>query len=653
VALRIPTEMVPGGRIERGAAPSARTTAWRSRAAPIQEFVRTETASAVVLLAATIAGIAWANVEFASYESFWTTELSLRISESAVTQDLRGWINNGLMAFFFLVAGLEARREFDVGDLRERRRLTLPVLAAVGYMTVPVLIYLAINAGSTTAQGWGIAMATDTAFALGVLALVGGRGSDRLRVFLLSVVIVDDLIALVVIAGVYSDHLKLAPLALALGLFAIGLGLRTLGVRRGLVYAGLGGVMWLATFQAGVKPVIVGIAMGLIVYAHPPRRTELERATRLFRSFREQPTPRLARTAQRGLKTAISPNERLLQLWHPWTSYVIVPLFALANVGVEVRADLLRAASTSPITLGILAGYVIGKPVGMLGAIWLGTRGRSNPLRPPVTWLQLASGGVVTGTGLTVSLLVASLAFEGSRLEEAKVGILAATLSAATLSWVLFRLLERSPHELTRRLQGRTAAPIVDLAIPVDSLRDHVRGPEDARVTVVAYGDFECPICATAAPVIRELLRVFDEDLCFVFRHLPIVEVHEHARMYAEVAEAVGAQGAFWQVHDLLFARHRQLELVELKKYAEELGLDGDRVVHEVEHHVHASRIEEDIESADLSGVSGTPTFFVNGYRHNGAYDFATLAAVVGAALLQARASERDDAPARSRQVWG
>jgi Na+/H+ antiporter NhaA len=616
------------------------TTAWRGRAAPIREFVRTESAGAVLLLAATVAAIAWANVEFASYKSFWATELSVRIGESAITQDLQGWINNGLMAFFFLVAGLEARREFDVGDLRERRRIGLSVLAAVGYMAVPVLIYVAFNAGSTSARGWGVAMATDTAFALGLLALVGGRGSDRLRVFLLSVVIVDDLIALVVIAGVYSHDLDFGPLAIAIGLFAAGVALRLLGVRRGLVYAALGAVTWVATFEAGIKPVIVGIAMGLIVNAHPPRRVELERATRLFRSFREQPTPRHARTAQKGLKVAVSPNERLLQLWHPWTSYLIVPLFALANAGLEVRADLLRSALTSPVTLGIFAGYVVGKPIGLLGATWLATRGKSNPLRPPVPWPELASGGVVTATGMTVSLLVASLAFEGQRLEEVKVGILAATATAAALGWLLFRFVHRSQRASMLRWQARTAEPFVDLAIPVDARRDHVRGPDDAHVTLVEYGDFACPSCAKAAPVIADLWAAFGADLRVVFRHLPIVDVHERAQMAAEAAEAAGAQGAFWKMHDLLFARQAQLELADLTRYAKALGLDADRLTDEVDRHVHAARIAEDVEGADLSGVSGTPTFFVNGHRHSGAYDFATLAAAVSVALERARAAE-------------
>jgi Na+/H+ antiporter NhaA len=633
-----PDTMVSAGstRVRSRAARYLATTAWPARAAPVRGFLRTETAGALVLLAATVAALAWANAEFTSYESFWTTDLALRIGETGITQDLRGWINNGLMAFFFLVAGLEARRELDVGDLRERRRIALPVLAALGYMTVPVLIYLAFNAGEATASGWAVAMATDTAFALGALALVGGRCSQRLRVFLLSVVIVDDVIALVVIATVYAGDVDVAPLALAAGLFGTGLALRSVGVRRGLVYAALGGAMWLAVFDSGVKPVIVGIAMGLITYAYPAGRQELERATSLVRSFREQPTPQLARTAQAGLKSAVSPNERLQQLWHPWTSYVIVPLFALANAGLEVRADLLGSAFTSPVTLGILIGYVVGKPVGMLAATWLATRPRFGHLRPPVPWAELAGGGVVAGTGFTVSLLIASLAFEGRLLEEAKVGILSAAASAALFGWLLFRAVEHLPPAWRIRQDARTAEPLVDLAFAIDLRRDHIRGPDDAAVTLVQYGDFECAHCRDAHDVVRELLAVSDGNLCFVFRHLPLVDVHEHAQLAAEAAEAAGTQGAFWQMHDRLFAHPGRLQATDLITHARELGLAVDRFADELERHVHLGRIAEDVRGADLSGVTATPTFFVNGRRHHGAYDAATLSALLAAARERA-----------------
>ena len=230
-------------------------TAWaRSLETPLRAFLRTETGGAAVLLAAALAALVWANADADSYDSFWRTPLSIDLGAHGVSLDLRGWVNSGLMTFFFFVAGLEARREFDLGELRERRRFTLPLLAAVGGMVAAVAIYSAFNAGRSSAHGWGVAMSTDTAFALGLLALVGPRFSDRLRAFMLTVALADDVIALVVIATVYSGTLHLAPLLVGLGLFAVVLVLRSLPVRVGLVYLVFGAAIWVALLKAGVEP---------------------------------------------------------------------------------------------------------------------------------------------------------------------------------------------------------------------------------------------------------------------------------------------------------------------------------------------------------------------------------------------------------------
>ena len=230
------------------------------------------------------------------------------------------------MALFFFVVGLEARREFDLGELRERRRILLPLVAALGGMAVPIAIYLVFNAGHPRADGWGAAMSTDTAFALGVLALTArGLPIQRLRVFLLSIVVVDDLVALLVIATVYTNEVRLSALLAALAIFAGVLAIRAAGVRRAPVYFAVGVALWVAVLKSGIDPVIVGLVMGLLAYAYPAGRIDLDRATQLFRDFREQPTPELAREARLGVDLAISPNERLQRLWHPWTSYAIVP----------------------------------------------------------------------------------------------------------------------------------------------------------------------------------------------------------------------------------------------------------------------------------------------------------------------------------------
>jgi len=616
--------------------PFSGRTAWaRNLETPLREFLRTETGSAAFLLAATIVALAWVNIDASSYDALWRTTLSIHLGGASVAQDLRQWVNTGLMTFFFFVVGLEARREFDMGELRERRRAALPFLAGVGGMALPILIYLAFNAGRGSAHGWGAAMSTDTAFALGMLALVGPRLPDRLRGFMLTLLVVDDIVALVVIATAYPEHVALRPLLAALGLFAVVLVTRAVGVRRGLSYAALGAAMWVAFFKSGVDPVVVGLALGLLTYAYPATRSDLESASERFRLFREQPTPQLARSARAGVERAISPNERLQQLYHPWTSYVFVPLFAVANAGIAISGNFLARGFTSPITLGILVGYVVGKPVGVVGTSWLVTRLSRGRLRPPVGWATVAGGGAIAGIGFTLSLLIAALAFHGRQLEEAKLGVLSAALLASIATWVVFRATDLLPPRLRVRALLGTSEAIVDLAAPVDPDRDHVRGPTDAPVTLVEYGDFECPYCGQAEPVVRQLLANFG-DVRYAWRHLPLNDVHPNAQLAAEAAEAAAEQGAFWAMHDLLLERQHALLTPDLVGYASELGLDVDRFTDDLRRHAGAPRIAQDVDSADLSGVSGTPTFFVNGRRHHGAYDIERLSAAVRAAGARA-----------------
>ncbi len=607
-------------------------TAWaRSLQAPLRDFLTTETGSAVVLLAAAIAALSWANLDLSSYESVWRTQLSIQVGGSGISQSLREWVNSGLMTFFFFVVGLEVRREFDVGELRERRRLALPVLAGIGGMVVPVAIYLALNGGGPAAHGWGVAMSTDTAFALGMLALVGPRFPDRLRGFMLTIIVVDDVVALLVIAVAYSGHVDLGPLLIAAGVFGLALVGVVLRVRQNLLYLLLAATSWVALYESGVDPVVLGLAIGLIVGAYPAGRGELERATNLFRSFREQPTPELARSARIGLRRAVSPNARLLQLYHPWTSYVVVPLFALANVGIAIDGDFLSRAYSSPLVLGIVFAYVLGKPVGVTGTAWLVTKLSGGRLRPPVGWAATAGGGAIAGIGFTVSLLIAALAFHGIELREAKLGVLSAAFCASALTWLVFRTTAMLPRRMRIRALLGGSETLVDLAVPVDPDRDHLRGPAGAPVTVVEYGDFECPYCGKAEPVVRELLADFG-DVRYVWRHLPLADVHPNAELAAEASEAAAAQGAFWDMHDLLLDHQGELRPRDLHAYAQQLELDSDRFRDDLQRNTHAPRVEEDVDSADSSGVTGTPTFFVNERRHDGAYDIETLSAAVKAA---------------------
>jgi len=616
------------------ATPLTGRTAWaRNLAAPVRDFLSTETGSAIVLLTATIAALLWANSPWPdSYDSAWTTELSFRLGDWTLSADLRDWVNDGLMTFFFLVVGLEAKRELDLGELRDRKRLALPVVAALGGMIVPVAIYVAFNAGGSGGDGWGAAMSTDTAFALGLLALAAPRGATRLRVFLLTLAVVDDLCALLVIATAYSEHVSLTALAIAVGLFGVLVALRYAPVGRSAAAAVVGTALWVAMFKSGIHPTIAGLAIGLVTSAYPPSRDDLERASETFRSFREQPTPELARTAQLTLVSAISANERLQYRLHPWTSYAIVPLFALANAGITFSGGLLGDALRSPVTLGIVVGYVVGKPAGIVGASWLATRRMFGGQRLPVSWPGLGGIGAVAGIGFTVSLLISSLAFRGQLLEEAKLGILAGAVLSALSAWAAFRAIALIPPSTRARQLSGTADELLDLTDDVDPEVDHLRGRQDAPVILLEYGDYECPYCGQAETVVRELLDSFGDDLCYVWRHLPLSDVHPRAQMAAEAAEAAGAQGRFWDMHDMLLSHQDELLPMQIRRYAKEMGLDVERFTDDVHRRTHAPRIARDVASADESGVSGTPSFFINGRRHQGAYDIATLTAEVRAA---------------------
>ncbi|MGH2890155.1 MAG: Na+/H+ antiporter NhaA, partial [Solirubrobacteraceae bacterium] len=591
----------PGGGL-------AQRTAWaRNLEAPLRDFLRTQTGSASILLFAAIAALVWINVDAGSYATVWHARLSLRLGGGSISQDLRDWVNNGLMTLFFFVVGLEARREFDLGELRDRRRLALPMVAGVGGMVLPVALFEVIAGSSTGHQGWGTAMSTDTAFALGMLALVGaGRTSfpDSLRAFLLTVAVVDDLVALVVIAVAFTSSVAVVALGVGLAAFALMLAARTRGVHNGFVYAVLGAVAWVAILRSGVDPVVVGLAMGLLTIAYPAAREDLERATDLFRVFREQPTSELQRSARAGLRSAISPNERWQRLFHPFTSYAVVPLFALANAGFPINGSFLTHAYGSPITLGILIAYVAGKPLGITGAAAVLTRVSRGRIVPPVGWASVLGGGAVAGIGFTVSLLIATLAFRGTDLAQAKLGVLSTVIVAPIVGRLVLAVTTRLPRRARVQALIGSGQTIVDLAVPVDPERDHVRGPEGASVTLLEYGDLECPYCGQAETVIRELLADFGE-LRYVWRHLPLNDVHPHAQLAAEASEAASDQGRFWEMHDLMLTHQGDLTLRAILGYAAQLGLDLEAFKEHLRRRKGAPRIAEDVEAADRSGVSG------------------------------------------------
>jgi Na+/H+ antiporter NhaA len=605
-------------------------TGWTSRShTPLREFLHTEMGSAVLLVIAAGAALIWANVSESSYSGFWHAHLAAHAGRFAVELDLREFVNSGLMTFFFLIIGLEARREFDMGELRERARLVVPLLAGVGGMITPVIIYLAIG-GEHAPDAWGVTISTDTAFALGALALASRNLPDRVRTFLLTISVVDDLLVIAVIAVFYSDTIDYGWLVAAVLFLAAMYALRRLGVRNGVAYLVTGLCTWGSFLASGVDPIIVGLVFGMVSYAYPASQSAMRKASSAFREFRQQPTPELARTAGTIVRSAVSPNDRLMQMIHPWSSFVIVPLFALANTGISLSLPFLRQAFGSVVTIGIIVGYLAGKPAGTIIGTWLVSK--IARIKPPAGWGGVTGVGAASSVGFTIALLIADKALTGEDLADAKLGILTAAIGGSLLTWLVFHVVDLLPPRRRLRALYGEAEVLTDLAVPVDLARDHWRGPEGASVTLVEYGDFECGYCGQAEAAVRTI-----DDVRFVWRHLPLEDVHPQSYLAALAAEAANRQGAFWEMHDLLLSRQDGLSFRALLRYAEEIGLDTDRFRADLRAGTGAGRIAEDIDTADMSGVSGTPTFFINGVRHYGAYDAEALVSAVRTAITRAR----------------
>jgi Na+/H+ antiporter NhaA len=591
---------------------------------PLRRFLATEAGSAGFMLAAVVIALVWVNSPWSDvYESLLHTKASVRISGSELSMDLGHWISDGLMALFFLVIGLEVRRELSMGELTERRRIVVPVLGALAGMVIPALLYLALNQSGEAASGWGVVIATDTAMVLGALAIVGPVSSTQLRIFLLSVAVFDDLVAVLIIGIVYSSSLDLIPLAVAGASLAVIVLLSRRGEWRYSVYAVVLLVLWVATVQSGLHASIAGMAAGLLIGAHPARRTDVERVAARFRAFQQAPLPDVGYSVRKALQQSVSMNERLQVILHPAVAYVIVPLFVLANAGVDLRGGVLSEAIASPVMWGVVVGLVVGKTVGIGVTALTSSRLGVGPLPQGVGEGQVIGGAALSGIGFTVSLLIANLAFTRAELlDAATVGILLAAVLATFTGWVVFRL--------AAVLRGeRTASLPMVLDQPVDPERDHIRGPVDAPLTLVEYGDFECPFCSRMTGVVDALIERFGDDLRYVFRHLPLVDVHPNAILAAEAAEAAAAQGAFWEMYDRLFTYTGQLEPPDLLTHAAVLGLNVQRFSRDLGFGVHGGRVREDVTSAEASGATGTPTFFVNGRRQVGRFDEEALAAAL------------------------
>ncbi len=408
-------------------------------------YFGTEAGGSLLLLVATVLALAWANSPWAdAYDSFWATPATIGIGAAELTLDLRHWVNDAAMALFFLVVGLEITREVSTGELRDRRNVAAPALGALGGLAVPALIYLMLNPSGPASTGWGIVMSTDTAFVLGILALFGPRCPDRLRLFLLTLAIVDDIGAIAVMALFYSGDLHITPLVLAGVLIALLLGLRWAGVWRLTPYVLVGIALWLAVHESGVHGTLAGVAVGLLLPSRPTERSEVERIRTYGRALLEQPDAERARMAGLAVAATVPANARLQQSLHRWTAYGVVPVFGLANAGVSLDAQTLREAATSSVTIGVWIALVVGNAIGITAGTAIALRGGWGVLPGGVRWSHLMAGATLAGLGFTISLFIADLAFDDPALvEEAKVGIFAGSLISGILGALLLSVLSR------------------------------------------------------------------------------------------------------------------------------------------------------------------------------------------------------------------
>jgi NhaA family Na+:H+ antiporter len=408
----------------------------RAIARPVARFLAVEASGGLLLLLAAAVALVWANSPWrASYEAVWHTDIVFGAGRYVVVEDLRHWVNDGLMALFFFVVGLEIRQEMVHGFLADRRDAALPVVAALGGMVVPAAIYALCNLGSDGAAGWGIPMATDIAFALGVIALLGSRVPPVFKVVLLALAIVDDLGAIAVIAVFYTDDLELWWALAAIGGLVVVRLLRQVRVWYLPIYVVVGIATWWCTLQSGVHATIAGVALGLLAPARPlMSEVDADRIADELSTDADVGAEDVRRISFR-IRESVPVGERLQELLHPWTSYVVIPVFALANAGIELSGSSLRNGATSAVTIGVVLGLVVGKFVGVAGAIAIATRLGIARLPAELTRRHIAGLAAVAGVGFTVSLFITGLAFDEPQLaDEAKIGVLVASVVAALIA---------------------------------------------------------------------------------------------------------------------------------------------------------------------------------------------------------------------------
>lgn len=589
-----------------------------------------------VLLAGTVVALVWANVPGDSYETFWHLPLGVDLGSSRLELSLQHWINDALMAIFFAHVTLEVRRELELGELRDWRRASIPLVAAVAGLVIPALVYVTITAGSSAVGGWGIVVSTDTAFVLGVLALVGRSMPPQLRVFLVTLAVADDVGALAVIAVAYTEDFTALPLMLAAAGLAVIALMRYLRVWRGPLYLAPSVLVWVGFLLSGAHATLAGVAVALLLPIFRPRRDELRRAQDHVRAFHMSPTAGYARTAEDSLARSVSVNERAHHALAPYITWLILPVFALANAGVRITPESLADAFGNRLTWGIIAGLVGGKVLAISLSTWVLTRVRPGALGPGMHMSHVLGVSVLAGMGFTISLFVAEVAFaDPLDVSRAQIGVLTATVIAATLGSIVFMVLSarerrRAPH------RGR-------LLRPLDPARDAVLGdPAQAVVTVVEYGDYATPYLPDAGEMRCEMTGRFGSEVVYTFRHLPLGRPLSRAAAIA--TQAAARQGRFWQMRDALISEAPIQSERQIVRAAANAGLNLRRFALDRADPGVGRRVDEDIEDAEAMHLHTTPAYFIDCGRYDGSID----ADSVNAAVREAR-----DGTLRARELAG
>ncbi|KAA9393508.1 Na+/H+ antiporter NhaA [Kocuria coralli] len=588
----------------------------------LKNLLNNETYSALALAAATVAALVWANIG-SSYESVWSTEFGFTTGSFTFQLPLSEWVDEGLMALFFFMVGLDVRRELTLGELRTKERAILPVVAALGGLAAPALIFLLVTWGEGYSTAWGSVISTDTAFALGMLALIGPRNAPRLKVFLLALAVVDDIGALSVIAVFYTDDLNIWALALGiLGLAGVW-ALQKLNVWRVMPYAVLGIYTWACFYASGVHATLAGVLIALIMPVYPPRRRDVVLASRMFQLFRQAPQPDMARSVRAVVSYSVPLNQRLSAVLPPYVNYIVVPLFALANAGVALTPDALGSAFTSKLTWGVVLGLVVGKAVGITAAAACVLKLVPSSRLPGLDLPRIAGAAALSGMGFTISLLVVGLAIDdGAVADQARVGVLLASVVALLCAWVVFRAGERF----------RPLPPPAGMHLDreVDPETDHIRGDLQAPATLVVYAAMNLAYRHDTAEALSQVRRVMGDRVRMVLRHHTTSEA---ARTAALALEAAGAQGRFWEMHDELTRIRPEIDNDLVSAAAERVGLDVAKFEERINRQIDRGRVDDDNLDLEEAEAGSAPIVYINGTRFDGPLNSLAMASGVRRAL--------------------